>query len=143
MIAVTIELEKHTAGTTWQGISSIGPIKFSVNGGAETDPPAPCELAWMQFRRGTDKGPLLASFSTDPNDPQLPITSYCTGNVWEFAVPEVAAEDFPATAGNYHWAFFVKDTDGIVWPLYEGIQEVESSPVVPGEMVIVPEEPTP
>jgi hypothetical protein len=143
MEPVLITLEKHTEGTSWEGIPSIGPVLFSIDGEDPVAPTSPAVAAWMQFRRGTPKGTLLATFSTNPGDGELPINFAGSEGQWYFEVPSVSRADFPATEGRYHWSFIVKDADGVTWPLYAGELEVGANPTNVAEIEAGDEEPTP
>lgn len=117
-----VPLTEHHEGATWKGIASIGPVK--VNG---VDPAFGAEMAWMEFRRGSDKGPLLARFSTDTGETDsLPVTQAAPG-VWAFVVPPANADVFPAREGEYHWDFWVRDAAGVDNKVYYGVLTVRSS----------------
>lgn len=125
MEAHQIDLAPHTEGTTWEGISSIGPITFSDGLGDPFTPPNPIDDAWCQFRRGGPDGPVALSFST-AGDPHIPITLVSAAN-WELSIPPVSYDKIPLKHGPYHWSLKIKDSAGTIYPIYEGVLTVLQS----------------
>lgn len=122
MIPALVNFSLHTAGDTWLGVPTIGPIRMSVDGGALVAMPAPVASARLHWVQGENYAPA-AKFATNPATGESPITLVNAAN-WELAIPPVAPALFPLTKGNWYAHLEITDTDGRVWTTHKCVMEV-------------------
>lgn len=105
MRPAVVNLNDHTSGDTWEGIT-VGPVL--INGIAVGADAVTCR---MSFRSKNDRS-LGQTLTTTNSD--ITIEDAAT---WEFTVePTVLTMD----AGSYGWDFEVTDSSGVIRTLYKG-----------------------
>ena len=125
MKPVSVVLEDHTAGDSWQGIPTIGPI---TNNGVPM--PFPIARVQMTISKGnihstTSSGRLKPSLYLDSQAPEEgeTITKYpitiVDAETWEISIPRVPKEGFQVSPGYYVGALRITDSDGMVITTHE------------------------
>lgn len=110
MQPVTVELQSHTRGDTWEGLL-IGPIL--INEAQPEYPLAQCRL-YFRNEKGVLAYKLKSTLGEEEEGGDLVIVD---ANTWVIEAPE---QLLPLKAGVYNWDFETIDSNGVVRTLYKG-----------------------
>ena len=111
MTPAPVALEDHTAGDTWPGIPTIGPIVISINGATAVAPTYPLASARIHLTREGSPLPAIKIGCAADDDAPLIIIS---GADWQMSVPRVSHTIFPRLPGLYTGQLETTDTQGTV-----------------------------